>query len=237
MAEVQPKVKKERNPYVWPELPFKELMCMIIVMIVLIIWALLMNAPLNEIATPTRTENPAKAPWYFIGLQEILVYFDPWFAGVVIPSIIIIGLMAIPYLDFNPKGQGEYNFGVRKFAIFNFLFGYALWMGAIIVGQFMRGPSWFFYWPWETWDVHAKHTMVALKNIPTNIGLISLGVYFGLWYLVPIIFQLSIWKKLDLIRYFVLTTLMAFMYAVPIKIIMRQVFHIKYLLVTPWFNI
>ncbi len=237
MAEVQPKVKKERNPYVWPELPFKELMCMIIVMIVLIIWALLMNAPLNEIATPTRTENPAKAPWYFIGLQEILVYFDPWFAGVVIPSIIIIGLMAIPYLDFNPKGQGEYNFGVRKFAIFNFLFGYALWMGAIIVGQFMRGPSWFFYWPWETWDVHAKHTMVALKNIPTNIGLISLGVYFGLWYLVPIIFQLSIWKKLDLIRYFVLTTLMAFMYAVPIKIIMRQVFHIKYLLVSPWFNI
>ena len=237
MAEVQPKVKKERNPYVWPELPFKELMCMIIVMIVLIIWALLMNAPLNEIATPTRTENPAKAPWYFIGLQEILVYFDPWFAGVVIPSIIIIGLMAIPYLDFNPKGQGEYNFGVRKFAIFNFLFGYALWMGAIIVGQFMRGPSWFFYWPWETWDVHAKHTMVALKNIPTNIGLISLGVYFGLWYLVPIIFQLSIWKKLDLIRYFVLTTLMAFMYAVPIKIIMRQVFHIKYLLVSPWFII
>lgn len=237
MAEVQPKVKKERNPYVWPELPFKELMCMIIVMVVLIIWALWMNAPLNEIATPTRTENPAKAPWYFIGLQEILVYFDPWFAGVIIPSIIIIGLMAIPYLDYNPKGQGEYNFGVRKFAMFNFLFGYALWMGAIIVGQFMRGPSWFFYWPWETWDVHAKHTMVALKNIPTNIGLISLGVYFGLWYLVPIVFRLSIWKKLDVIRYFVLTTLMAFMYAVPIKIIMRQVFHIKYLLVTPWFNI
>lgn len=237
MAEVQAKVKKERNPYVWPELPFKELMCMIIVMVVLIIWSLWMDAPLNEIATPTRTENPAKAPWYFIGLQEILVYFDPWFAGVVIPSIIIIGLMAIPYLDFNPKGQGEYNFGVRKFAMFNFLFGYALWMGAIIVGQFMRGPSWFFYWPWETWDVHAKHTMVALKNIPTNIGLISLGVYFGLWYLVPIVFRLSIWKKLDVIRYFVLTTLMAFMYAVPIKIIMRQVFHIKYLLVTPWFNI
>ncbi len=237
MADAQPKAKKERNPYVWPELPFKELMCMIVVMAVLIIWALWMNAPLNEIATPTRTENPAKAPWYFIGLQEILVYFDPWFAGVVIPSIIIIGLMAIPYLDYNPKGQGEYNFGVRKFAIFNFLFGYLLWMGAIVVGQFMRGPSWFFYWPWETWDVHAKHTMVALKNIPTNIGLISLGVYFALWYLVPIVFRLEIWKKLDVTRYFVLTTLMAFMYAVPIKIIMRQVFHIKYLLVTPWFNI
>jgi len=235
MAEA--KAKKERNPYVWPDLPFKELMCMVVVMVVLIIWSLYLDAPLNEIATPSRTENPAKAPWYFIGLQEILVYFDPWYAGVVVPSIIIIGLMAIPYLDYNPKGQGEYNFSVRKFAIFNFIFGYILWMGAIVVGQFMRGPSWFFFWPWETWEVHAKHTMVVLKNIPANIGLISLAVYFALWYLVPVVLRLNFYKKLDLTRYFVLTTLMALMYAVPIKIVMRQVFHVKYLLVTPWFNI
>jgi len=237
MAEAKPKVKKERNPYVWPELPFKELMCMVVVMALLILWALWFDAPLNEIATPSRTENPAKAPWYFIGLQEILVYFDPWYAGVVLPAIIIIGLMAIPYLDYNPKGQGEYNFAVRKFAMFNFMFGYILWMGAIVVGQFMRGPSWFFFWPWEKWDVHAQRPTVLFTDIPTNIGLISLGIYFALWYLVPVILRLNIYKKLDIIRYFVLTTLMALMYAVPIKIIMRQIFHIKYLLVTPWFNI
>ncbi len=235
MAEVR--AKKERNPYVWPELPFKELMCMIVVMIVLIVWSLWLNAPLNEIATPTRTENPAKAPWYFIGLQELLVYFDPWFAGVVLPGIIIFGLMAIPYLDKNPKGQGAYDFAVRRFAMFNFLFGYLLWMGAIVVGQFMRGPSWFFYWPWETWDVHAKHTMVALKNIAPRTGLIAIGVYFLLWYLVPLVIGRRFFRQLGLSRYVILTTLMALMYAVPMKIILRQVFHIKYVLVTPWFNI
>jgi hypothetical protein len=121
--------------------------------------------------------------------------------------------------------------------MFNFIFGYILWMGAIVVGQFMRGPSWFFFWPWEPWDVHAQRATVLFKDIPTNIGLISLAVYFGLWYLGPIILRLNIYKKLDITRYLVLTTLMALMYAVPIKIIMRQIFHIKYVLVTPWFNI
>ncbi len=210
---------------------------MVVVMAVLIVWSLWLDAPLREIATPSRTENPAKAPWYFIGLQEILVYFDPWFAGVVLPGIIIFGLMAIPYLDYNKQGQGEYNFSVRKFAMFNFLFGYLLWMGAIVVGQFMRGPSWFFFWPWEPWDAHAKHDTVVLSNIDTKTGVISLAVYFALWFLLPIILRLKFYKKLDMVRYSILVMLMALMYAVPIKIIMRQIFHIKYLIVTPWFNI
>lgn len=229
--------KKEKNPYVWPDLPFIELMCMIVVMLVLILWSLGIDAPLGEIATPSRTENPAKAPWYFIGLQEILVYFDPWYAGVVLPSIIIVGLMAIPYLDNNPKGVGEYNFSARKFAWINFLFGYAMWMIAIVVGQFMRGPSWFFFWPWETWDPNIHHADVLLENIPFATGLISLAVYFALFYLLPIIFRTKIYKQLDFTRYFVLMTLMALMYAVPIKMVLRQLFHIRYVLVTPWFNI
>lgn len=238
MAEAEKtKARKQRNPYVWPDLPFLELMCMVVVMLVLIIWSLWLDAPLREIATPSLTENPAKAPWYFIGLQEILVYFDPWYAGVVLPGIVIFGLMAIPYLDYNPKGVGEYNFSARKFALFNFLFGYVLWMGAIVVGQFMRGPSWFFFWPWEPWDVNAHHDEVVLTNIPFMPGLVSLAVYTALFYLVPVILRLKVYRRLDGTRYFILMTLMALMYAVPIKMILRQVFHIKYLLVTPWFNI
>ncbi len=230
-------VKKEKNPYVWPDLPFMELMCMIFIMLLLILWSLGIDAPLGEIATPSRTENPAKAPWYFIGLQEILVYFDPWYAGVVLPSIIIGGLMAVPYLDNNPKGVGEYNFSARKFAWINFLFGYAMWMVAIVVGQFMRGPSWFFFWPWEYWDPNIHHADVEMINFSFTTGMICLVVYSALFYLLPIVFKAKIYKQLDGMRYFILMTLMALMYAVPIKIVLRQLYDVRYILVTPWFNI
>ena len=83
----------------------------------LIVWSLLVDAPLEEPANPTRTPNPSKAPWYFLGLQEMLVFFDPWHAGVVLPSFIIVGLMVIPYIDINPKGNGYYCFKERKFEI------------------------------------------------------------------------------------------------------------------------
>ena len=61
--------------------------------------------------------NPSKAPWYFLGLQEMLVYFDPWIAGVVMPSIIMIGLMVFPYVDSNPLGNGYYTYRQRRFAV------------------------------------------------------------------------------------------------------------------------
>lgn len=229
--------KKEKNPHVWPDLPFKELMCMIVIAIGLIIWSLWLDAPLGEIATPSRTENPAKAPWYFVGLQEILVYFDPWYAGVVLPTILILGLMAIPYIDVNDKGVGEYNFSARKFAMFNFLFGYMLWMGAIVVGQFMRGPSWFFFWPWQPWDPNYHPHTPELVNFPFALGLIGMVVYFALFYLTPILLKLKLYTQRDRTRYLILMTLMALMYSVPVKIILRQIFNIKYVLVTPWFNI
>jgi len=105
-------------------------------------------APLEQPANPAATPNPSKAPWYFLGLQEMLVYYDPWYAGVVLPTIIIVGLMAIPYIDLNPKGNGYYTFAERKFSISIFLFGYlALWVFMIITGTFLRGPGWNFFGP------------------------------------------------------------------------------------------
>ncbi len=80
---------------------------MIVALIVLTVWSLAVDAPLKGIADPNWTENPAKAPWYFVGLQELLVYFDPWIAGVSIPLLIILGLAALPYLDPNPRGVGQ----------------------------------------------------------------------------------------------------------------------------------
>ena len=93
----------------------------------------------------------------------MLVYYDPWYAGVVLPVIIIIGLMAIPYIDINPKGNGYYTFSERKFAITVFLVGYlALWVFMIITGTFLRGPGWNFFGPFEYWD---PHKVVALNNV------------------------------------------------------------------------
>ena len=105
---VMEKVNDEKV-LVWPDLVYTELICMIAVSALLLVWAIFLPAPLEEPASSVKTPNPSKAPWYFLGLQEMLVYFDPWYAGVVLPSLVVFGLMAMPYLDFNKKGNGYYS--------------------------------------------------------------------------------------------------------------------------------
>jgi len=152
-----------QKTWVWPDLLYIEFISLIICSIVLILWAIYLRAPLEQPANPAATPNPSKAPWYFLGLQEMLVYYDPWYAGVVLPSIIVVGLMAIPYIDTNPKGGGYFTFAERKFSIGIFLFGYlALWVFMIITGTFLRGPGWNFFGPFEYWD---PHKIVALNNV------------------------------------------------------------------------
>ncbi|KAB2838997.1 cytochrome C, partial [bacterium] len=102
---IDPKTDKVHT---WPHLVRIEFICGLLAFMGLLVWSLVLDAPLEEPADPTKTPNPSKAPWYFLGLQEILVYFDPWMAGVVLPSLIIVGLMVIPYIDVNPKGNGYY---------------------------------------------------------------------------------------------------------------------------------
>ena len=146
------------------------------------IWSIVVDAPLEEPANPTKTPNPSKAPWYFLGLQEILVYFDPWFAGVVLPSLIIVGLMVIPYIDINPKGNGYYCFKDRKFAISTFLFGFlVMW----IVPHHHRarssaaraGTS---SCPGQYWDVH-KTVAITNVNLADKFGIHDpmMGTLFG----------------------------------------------------------
>jgi hypothetical protein len=149
--------------WVWPDLVYTELLAMVIGMIILVVWSLLLKAPIEEPANPARTPNPSKAPWYFLGLQEMLVYFDPWLAGVVFPSLIIVGLMAIPYIDTNPKGNGYFTFKERKVEITLFLFGFLiLWVLLVTLGTFLRGPNWNFFGPYEYWDLHK---LLALNNV------------------------------------------------------------------------
>lgn len=148
---------------VWPDLVYTEMICMIVLTVVLVVWGIALQAPLEEPASSVKTPNPSKAPWYFLGLQEMLVYYDPWLAGVVFPSMIIVGLMAIPYIDYNKLGNGYYTFDQRKFAVITFLFGFLpLWVAMIILGTFLRGPNWNIFGPYEFWDVHK---LEALNNV------------------------------------------------------------------------
>src|SRR5689334_15001134 len=147
--------------WVWPDLVYTELISLILCSVVLIVWSIFLKAPLEQPANPANTPNPSKAPWYFLGLQEMLVYFDPWLAGVVLPTLIIVGLMAIPYIDTNPKGNGYYSFRERKWEIGVFLYGFlVLWSFLIITGTFLRGPNWSFYGPYEFWDPNKLEPLV-----------------------------------------------------------------------------
>ncbi len=230
--------KKLENDYefVVPNLVIKELIAVLIASSVLLVWSLTVNAPLRSIADPNKTENPAKAPWYFVGLQELLVYFDPWIAGVTIPLLIIIGLMLIPYLDFNKTGVGAYCIRKRKAAVFTFVFGFAMWVILILVGQFLRGPNWQFYWLGEDWSV-AKSAEETLVNMPLWAGIAFLFLYFGAGFALPVLLFKGIFKKMGAVGYFTGFTLVLLMYGVVVKIILRLAFNIRYIVATPWFNI
>ena len=143
----------DREVHTWPYLLRVELVAAVIVTALLMVWSLSLNAPLEEPSNPNVTMNPAKAPWYFLGLQEMLVYFDPWIAGVIMPTLIIVGLMVVPYIDENPLGNGYYTYKQRKFAIWAFMVGFiGLWVVMIVIGTFIRGPGWMWFWPTQTWD-------------------------------------------------------------------------------------
>ena len=131
---------------VWPHLVAVEFVALLVVTAVLIVISVIINAPLLEAANFNLTPNPSKAPWYFLGLQELLSYFDPMIAGVLIPGLIgLVGLAAIPYIDRNPSVRPA----DRKLAIMMFTF---FLMGAatlVIIGSFFRGPGFNFTYPWS----------------------------------------------------------------------------------------
>src|SRR5574341_1347843 len=189
--------------------------------------------------------------WPFLGLQEMLVYFDPWIAGVVLPTLIIVGLMVLPYIDINPKGNGYYTFRERPFAVGMFLFGFLiLWIALIILGVFFRGPGWNLFWPWHRWD---PHKVVALTNVdlarwdiwgtglpfkwmgdPKIFGVELIGLVLVALYLVVVPVAYYLWKKptsptlqaLGPVRYAIVAQLFLIMMSLPLKIFLRLAFNI-----------
>jgi len=252
----------EDTVLVWPNLVYIELIAMLFSMAVLLFLSLVSPAPLEEVASADTTPNPTKAPWYFLGLQELLVFFDPWLAGVVLPSLIIVGLIAIPYIDYNPYGKGYYSFSERKFAIWGFSFGLALWYVLIFIGVWFRGLDWSWYWPWDDWARHQPASAVKLVDLEvllqnalglSDAPLISLGKYrfstanlmtwalflgyYGVGFSIPFLFMRDFYKKLGFIRYNVTMFLFLSMVGVPLKMAVRLLANVKYVLITPWLKI
>lgn len=224
---------KDEMVFTWPHLLYRELLAALLVMVVLWIWSILVAAPLEMRANPALSPNPAKAPWYFLGLQELLVYFDPWIAGVVFPVFLIGGLMLIPYVDTNRKSIGTYSFRTRPFAVSFFTAGLILWFGLIFIGTFLRGPSWNWYWPWEDWTIHK--TVPATHNPPLLIGYVVTALYFGLGFYIPR--RLKFLGSIDIARFTCTMFFVLCFVGIFIKMFLRLFFNVKYILITPWFNI
>jgi hypothetical protein len=184
----------------------------------------------------------------------MLVYFDPWMAGVVLPTLILVGLMVIPYMDTNPLGNGYYTYKQRKFAIWAFCFGFiVLWLSMVVIGTFIRGPGWIWFWPGQTWD-HNKLIFEANRDLPDMFGITSMlgkslfgGAVVGVFALVTALgvhklftwnaFNRKIYSRTSLIQYLLLQFFLVTMMLLPAKMVARLLFRIKYVWVTPWFNI
>jgi hypothetical protein len=243
----------------WPDLVYTELLAMVLGTVFLIVWSIMLTAPLEPPAATTKIPNPSKAPWYFLGLQEMLVYFDPWLAGVVLPTYILLGLCAIPYIDYNKKGNGYYTFNERKLAVTTFLFGFIpLWVTLIVLGTFLRGPNWNFFGFYEEWS---PYKTIALNNVNLSdyiwIGLLNqarpsqwlirelpgIVLVLGYFLVVPVLLAKTVMRelfiKMGLVRFMTMANILLMMAFLPLKMVLRWTFNLKYLVYIPefFFNI
>ena len=195
---------------VWPDLVYVELITIVLFSAFMLVWSIGLPAPLEEPANPSESPNPAKAPWYFLGLQEMLVYFDPWFGWLV------------------------------------------LWNLLIVIGTVLRGPNWNFFGPFEFWDSHKVEALTNINlsefvyvkwmstGLPGNIllreiwGIILLLGYFMI--LPPLLAKTwlkNLFERLGVARYSLFIVLILAALTLPIKMYLRWMFNLKYIISIP----
>ena len=162
--------------------------------------------------------------------------------------------MIIPYVDANPLGSGYYTWKQRKFAISTFAFGFiVLWCTMIVIGTFIRGPGWMWFWPGQTWDPtrviyevnRDLHDVFGITSWPGKIifGATAVGIYIlAAGYAIHKIivsteFSRKIYRRMNLLQYLTMQFFLIVMLSLPVKILLRQLFRINYVWVTPWFSL
>jgi quinol-cytochrome oxidoreductase complex cytochrome b subunit len=135
--------EEEDTVFSYPYAFVREAVALMATVTTIMVMSLFLNAPLEELANPAKTPNPAKAPWYFLGLQE-LVSHSALLGGVVAPALMVLALIAIPYLDRNSSRRS----GDRKWALWIFTFFVVANLVLIVIGTFFRGPGWALVPPW-----------------------------------------------------------------------------------------
>lgn len=140
-------LEKEDAVLVWPHLLVRHAVAAIATLLLVLLLAVFFDAPLREVANPNLTPNPEKAPWYFAALQELLSHFHPLVAGVLVPGAIVVGLLALPYIDRSAYRQPVN----RKVAVTAFTIFLLIWVILTLIGFAFRGPNWSWVWPWIEW--------------------------------------------------------------------------------------
>lgn len=179
-ARVENEFEDEKLVMAFPNLVIREVICFQLVVILVSLAALFIDAPLEEIANPQNTPNPAKAPWYFLGLQELLHTFPPLVAGVIMPALVIIALLVIPYFDINLKGDGLWKDNVKStFTVVTTLSSFMIILMSVMDAFTVSIPTFIIYF------FMIAPLMIKKKNKFINwLGKASLSDWIMTWFVI-----------------------------------------------------
>lgn len=230
----------------WPHLVRLELCAALATLLLVSWWAIGLEVPLGPPADPTVTPAVAKAPWFFVGVQELLQYFDAWLAGAVLPGVLIVGLCALPYLDRGER-SGFYTWRERPVVFALTLALLVVWLAPIVVGLFCRGGHWALQPAWRpsTPDEASPRLLLSLAE-RLHLGragaqLLGAGVCLGPFLLLPLAWlrlRRRAWAaRMGGARFCTAGALLVVGAGVVLKIVLVGVLDIRYLWITPWFRI
>lgn len=172
----------EDEVMVWPSLVVIEAVSAVVFLLLLTLLSILVSAPLVEMANPNQTPNPSKAPWYFLNLQELLLHMDPGLAGVVVPSLALVLIAAIPYFDRSPLGVGILGTSSkgRKIIGFTTVYTIVVVVGLILLDEFTGGGHGndFGLRPWLT--ARGFNEFVTNWILPSIFLLLGIAILIGL---------------------------------------------------------
>jgi hypothetical protein len=232
----------------WPHLLRLELVASLATLLFVTWWAIGLEVPLGSVADPGVTPKVAKAPWFFVGIQEMLQYFDAWLAGAVLPLLMLAGLCALPYIDHDTTESGRYTLRRRPVALAVTLALVVLWVLPMVVGLLLRGENWSLQPVWEPQEIDVPPVHEPLLSLATLIDLrgagqhllgggLVLGPFFALVLSWPRARRRPWAARLGPGRYLVAGSLLLLTVGVVLKVVLHMTLDIRYLWVTPWFRI